>query len=99
MINEAGRLSRTLGAFALSCFAEMAVWSCLMLYGFAEGGARLAGLLMLGQLLPAAILGAPLGTLGDRFPRGAALSATYAIECLLLVGLAVAFAVHARHSS
>ncbi|MEI7779179.1 MAG: cyclic nucleotide-binding domain-containing protein [Actinomycetes bacterium] len=89
------RLTRTMAAFALACFAEMAAWSALVLYGYAEGGARLAGLVLLGQLIPCVLLAAPLGALGDRLPRGTALSSAYAIQCLLLIGLAFAFAMHA----
>ncbi len=89
------RLTRTMAAFALYYFSEWAVWSCVIFYGYAEGGARLAGLVMLAQLVPGGFLGALLGPIGDRFPRGTALSITYAVDCVLLVALAVAIAAHA----
>ena len=71
------------------------MWSCVMFYGYAEGGARLAGLVMLAQLVPAAVLGPLLGPIGDRFPRGTALSVTYAVNGVLLVAMAAAIASRA----
>ena len=65
-----------------------------MFFGYDEGGARLAGFVVLAQLIPAGVLGTPLGSLGDRFPRGSALSATYAVQGVVLAFLTFAFAAN-----
>src|SRR5215467_4718456 len=83
------RLARTMAAFSLFAVVEYAIWVAVLLYAYGRGGAGLAGLVNVAQLLPAAILAPPLGSLGDRLPRGTALCSAYAAEALALgiVGL------------
>jgi MFS family permease len=84
-----GRLGRVLVACALFGVVEYCYWTVVLLYAFDEGGASLAGLVLLAQLLPAALLAPVLGGLGDRVPRGAALSGTYGAQAACLVVLAL----------
>lgn len=82
-------LSRTLVACAFFSFVEYAYWAALLLLVFQDGGASLAGLVLLVQLVPAAVLATPLGVIGDRLPRGRALSLAYAVEAAVLAGMAL----------
>jgi MFS family permease len=89
-----GRLARTMAAFALFAVVEYAIWVAVLLYAYARGGAGLVALVNVAQLLPAAVLAPPLGSLGDRLPRGTALCSAYAAEAVTLgiVGLALLLA-------
>ena len=86
-------LGRALLACALFSLVEYAYWAALLLLVFQEGGASLAGLVLLVQLVPAAVLATPLGVIGDRLPRGRALSLAYAVEALVLAGMALGLAL------
>lgn len=88
MTHSRGPLMRAMLACALFSIVEYAYWTAVLLYAYRDGGPTLAGFVLLAQLLPAAILASPLGAIGDRFPRGAALSCAYALEGLLLIVLA-----------
>jgi MFS family permease len=76
-------------AFSLFALVNFAVWVAVLLYAFARGGAGLAGLVGVAQLVPAAVLAPMLGFVGDRLPRGAALSGAYAAEAATLGAVAV----------
>jgi MFS family permease len=81
-----------LGAFGLFAIVEYGAWFAVILYAYDEGGVGLAGVVGVAQLLPAALLAPPLGSLGDRLPRGAALSGAYAVEALFFGATAVLLA-------
>ena len=90
-VDEGGEvrlLTRALIACALFSLVEYGYWAAVLLYVFQEGGPALAGLVLLVQLIPAAALATPLGVVGDRLPRGAALSGAYALQGLALLVLA-----------
>jgi len=78
------RLAQAMGGFVLFSTVEYAVWVAVLLYAYSRGGAGLAGIAGVAQLLPAAVLAPMLGSVGDRLPRGAALSGAYAAEALAL---------------
>ncbi len=92
-MSSRGGLRRVLVAYALYDFVEFFVWLAIILYAYAEGGAPLAGVAALVQLVPAAVLAPALAAVGDRMPRGRALvlvHASVAIACLLtMVALVV----------
>jgi MFS family permease len=73
VLATAGGLRRTLIAYTLYCIIEFAIWVAIILYAFAEGGATLAGIVAVVQLLPAALIGPALASFGDRMNRGTAL--------------------------
>jgi MFS family permease len=68
---------RVLAAYALFCLVEMAMWIAIILYAFAEGGAVLAGVVAVAQLVPSAVLAPMLAGLAERLPRGRALTLAY----------------------
>jgi MFS family permease len=73
-----------MGGFFLFSLVEWAVWVAVLLYAYSRGGPGLAGVAGVAQLLPAAALAPMFGSVGDRLPRGAALSGTYAAEAVAL---------------
>ena len=81
------RLQRVIVAFAMMSVVEIAVWVTVILYAYGRGGTSAAGLATGLSLLPAALLAPALGSIGDRVPRGAALSGAYAVTGLVLLGL------------
>lgn len=83
------RLARVMIAFSLFSVVNFAIWVAVLLYAYSRGGAGLAGLVGVAQLLPAAVLAPIFGSLGDRLPRGAALSGAYAAEALTLAAVAI----------
>lgn len=68
---------RVLVAYALFCLVEMAMWIAIILYAFAEGGAVLAGVVAVAQLVPSAMVAPMLAGLAERLPRGRALTLSY----------------------
>jgi hypothetical protein len=89
------RLVRVMVAYVLSSLVMYAVWVAVLLYAFARGGASLAGVAAVVQLLPAAVLVPLFGSLGDRWPRGTALQAAYGSEAAFLGLLALLLMVKA----
>jgi hypothetical protein len=71
-----GPLRRVLGAYALYGVVELATWVAVVLFAYDRGGPSLAAVSASVQLLPAAVLTAPLTGLADRLPRGTALACT-----------------------
>lgn len=80
---------RVLLAVNLFSIVEMGAWVSVLLYMFDRGGPTLAGLISVTQLLPAVLLAPVLGSLGDRLPRGVALSLGYFLEAVCLTLLSV----------
>jgi len=68
---------RVLAAYALYCLVEMAMWIGIILYAFAQGGAVLAGIVAVAQLVPSAIIAPLLAGIAERLPRGRALVLAY----------------------
>lgn len=89
------RLPRVLAAFGLFAVVEYGAWFAVLLYAYTAGGVALAGIVGVVQLVPAAVLSPLLGSLGDRLPRGAALSGAYAAEAVFFAATAVLLAVDA----
>lgn len=77
-------LVRLLTAFCSFTAYEQIAWVAVLLWAYAEGGVALAGLVAVVQLVPSALV-APLGSMmGDRLPRGLALSTAYGAQSVLL---------------
>ena len=85
-------MRRVLAAYALYDFIEFFAWLVVVLWAFERGGASLAGLAAVIQLVPAALLGPALAGIGDRLPRGTALALAHGLVgvCTLLTWAALA---------
>lgn len=88
-------LRRTLLAYALFSVVEFGIWVAVILYAYAEGGAPLAGLVGVVQLLPAAVLSPAIASIGDRIPRGTALALAHLGVAVGSAATAVALLVDA----
>lgn len=75
-------LRRCLAAYALFALVEFSIWLALLLYAYDRGGAGLAGLVAIAQLIPALVLVPACSSLGDRLPRGRALTLTHALVAI-----------------
>src|SRR5450631_3599263 len=89
------RFARVMIAFWLFALVNFAVWVAVLLYAYAQGGAGLAGLVGVAQLLPAAALAPMFGSVGDRMPRGTALCGAYASEAVSVGAVCVLLLVDA----
>ena len=81
------RLRRVLAAYALSLLIEFSTWLAVLLVGYELGGPVMIGAASLAMLLPAIVLVPFVAAVGDRLPRGRALSLAY-----VAVGLSAALA-------
>ena len=79
-------LRRALLSYMLYGLAELTVWVAMVLYAFAEGGATLAGIVAVVELIPAALLSPVIVSRVDHLSRGTALvmaQAAVAVSALL----------------
>jgi MFS family permease len=83
-------LRRVLAAFFLFTTAEYAIWIAVTVYAFGHGGATAAGVVMVAQLVPAALVAPLAATLGDRLRRDHALALGYATQAVADTALALA---------
>jgi MFS family permease len=85
-------MRRVLAAYALYGFIEFFAWLVVVLWCFDRGGATLAGVAAVVQLIPAALLGPALAGIGDRLPRGTALVLSHGLVviCTVLTWAALA---------
>jgi hypothetical protein len=70
-------LRRAVLAYALFGLVELGTWFAMVLYAFAAGGPRMAGLVAVIEVLPAAFLAPVLSGYVERLPRGTALVLGY----------------------
>jgi MFS family permease len=87
-----GQLVRVLAGSALFMITELAVWIAMLVYAYSRGGATLAGLIAVAQLVPAAIL-APIATaVSDRRSPVLLLTAGYLVQAVGMGATAAAIA-------
>jgi predicted MFS family arabinose efflux permease len=94
-LSAGGRVRRVLVAYALFGFVEFFVWMVVILWAFARGGATLAGIAAIVQLVPAALLAPAVAGVGDRIPRGTALALAHAFVAVSCLATAAALAAGA----
>ena len=94
-LGSSSGLRRVLLAYLLSGIVETATWLAIVLYAYARGGPSLAGLVVVGQVLPAAFVAPLLAGLGDRMTRGAALVLAYAFLTVATAVTLIALVVNA----
>ena len=82
-------LRRELVGFIVFTVLQWSVWVAVILYAFGQGGAVLAAIASVAQLVPAAVLSPSLARIEDRVPRGRALVLLYlgvAAGCAITLG-------------
>jgi predicted MFS family arabinose efflux permease len=84
-------LRRVMLAFLLFNAGEFAIWIAVTLFAYDQGGATTAGLVLIAQLVPAALIAPVASTFGDRLRRDRALALGYLIQAgaNLLLGVAL----------
>jgi len=85
-------LRRILVAYLAFNVAEFATWVAVLLYAYERTGPASVGVVALLQLVPAALIAAPVATLGDRFRRERVLTAGYLVQAAAMLGTAAAMA-------
>lgn len=82
-------LRRVMASFFLFNTEEAAVWIAVTLFAYEQGGATTAGLVLIAQLVPSAVIAPVAATLGDRMRRDRALALGYAAQATanLLLGI------------
>ncbi len=85
-----GSLRRVLAGFFLFNAQEYAVWIAVIVYAFERGGTATAGIVLVAQLVPAALVAPFTSILGDRLRRDTALSLGYLIQVAACGLLAIA---------
>ena len=70
--------------------AEVAAWITVLVVAYDRGGAGAAGLAVVVQLVPTAVLAPVVTAAGDRFPRHLVLTVGFAVLAISSTGIAVA---------
>ena len=78
-------LRRVIIAYGLYGLVEFSIWIAILLYAYGIGGASLAGIAGVVQLVPAIVVVPVLAGIGDRMPRGQALMAAHAFVAVSTV--------------
>ena len=86
-------LRRVVGAYALFVLTEYAVWIAMLVYAYGRGGAPIAGVVALAQLVPAALLAPVFAALADRRSPVVLLAGGYLVQAAAMAATAVAIAV------
>jgi MFS family permease len=73
-------LRRIMLAFGIFRVAEMATWVTLLVWAYDQGGTTAAGIIAVGQLIPATLAAPLASTLTDRMPRLPALRLGYLLQ-------------------
>src|SRR5256884_4668056 len=82
-------LRRMVGGYALFILAEYSVWIAMLVYACGRGGATIAGVVALAQLVPAALLAPVFAALGDRRSPVVLLAGGYLVQAAAMGATAV----------
>jgi MFS family permease len=85
-------LRRVVGGYALFTLTEYSVWIAMLVYAYSRGGAPIAGVVALAQLIPAALLAPVFAALADRRSPVVLLAGGYLVQAAAMGATAVAIA-------
>jgi hypothetical protein len=81
---------RALAAYALFVLAEYSVWIAMLVFAYSRGGAAIAGLVAVAQLVPAAVAAPMVAALTDRRSPVFMLAGGYLVQAAAMAATAVA---------
>jgi hypothetical protein len=85
-------LRRVVGGYALFVLTEYPVRIAMLIYAYRRGGAAIAGVVALAQLIPAALLAPVFAAVADRHSPVILLSGGYLVQAAAMAATAVAIA-------
>ena len=83
-------LRRVVGGYALFTLTEYAVWIAMLVYAYSRGGATIAGVVALAQLVPAALLAPMFAAAAERRSPAVLLAGGYLVQAAAMAATAVA---------
>ena len=83
-------LLRVVAGYALFTLTEYSVWIAMLVFAYSRGGATVAGLVALAQLVPAAVLAPVTASVADRRSPVALLAGGYLVQAAGMAATAVA---------
>jgi Cyclic nucleotide-binding domain len=83
-------LRRVVAGYALFTLTEYAVWIAMLVYAYGRGGATIAGVVALAQLVPAALLAPVFAAVADRRSPVLLLAGGYLVQAAAMAATAVA---------
>ena len=87
-----GALRRVVAGYALFILTEYSVWIAMLVYAYSRGGAAIAGVVALAQLVPAALLAPVFAALADRRSPVVLLAGGYLVQAAAMAATAAAVA-------